>query len=259
MKEKRPRIFLIGETNIVRDGLNGYLEHIGAKEWGSDASTDPELICEVMGRSCYRSFGVGLNKNITKVREGNEAHLQNIIRVKHGSVLEHSTLNFMFCDVSRVFTHELVRHRAGVAVSQESLRFVRLDDLGFWPPLVIRENKEAMEIASIAFSGAENLYGELERILIKPDMTFGQKKIVTSALRRIAPIGLSTNIGWSANFRTIRHVLEQRTDPSAEEEIKLVFGMVGAIVTSRYKAIFGDYEVEIVDKYPCYKTENKKI
>lgn len=116
-----------------------------------------------------------------------------------------------------------------------------------------------MEIASIAFSGSERLYSELESILIKPDMSFGEKKLVTSALRRIAPIGLSTNIGWSANFRTIRHVLEQRTDPSAEEEIKLVFGMVGAIVNTRYMAIFGDYDVRIVDGYPCYKTDNRKI
>ena len=40
----------------------------------------------------------------------------------------------MLHNVSRVATHELVRHRAGVAVSQESLRFVRLDDLPFWFP-----------------------------------------------------------------------------------------------------------------------------
>ena len=34
-------------------------------------------------------------------------------------------------NVSRVFTHELVRHRAGSAFSQESLRYVRLTDIGF--------------------------------------------------------------------------------------------------------------------------------
>ena len=33
-----------------------------------------------------------------------------------------------------MFTHELVRHRVGTSISQESLRFVRLDDLPFWFP-----------------------------------------------------------------------------------------------------------------------------
>ena len=35
-------------------------------------------------------------------------------------------------------------------------------------------------------------------------------------------MGLAPNIGWSANMRTIRWLLEARTHPSAEEEIRLV-------------------------------------
>lgn len=51
-----------------------------------------------------------------------------------GSVIEHHVTNWIFADVSRVFTHELVRHRVGTAFSQESLRYVRLNDLGLWLP-----------------------------------------------------------------------------------------------------------------------------
>ena len=42
--------------------------------------------------------------------------------------------SFVLHNVSRVVTHELVRHRPGTAVSQESLRFVRLTDIPFWFP-----------------------------------------------------------------------------------------------------------------------------
>ena len=42
-------------------------------------------------------------------------------------------------------------------------------------------------------------------------MPFHVKKEVTSALRRLAPIGLSTDIIWTANARTLRHVIEMRT------------------------------------------------
>ena len=57
-----------------------------------------------------------------------------MLRSAHGSVLEHANYSFAFRNVSRVFTHELIRHRAGSAFSQESLRYVRLTDIGFRVP-----------------------------------------------------------------------------------------------------------------------------
>ena len=123
------KVFLVGETRIVEDGLKAYLKHAGVEDWWWECPSDSEMICEVMGRLCYRSFVPGLNPNVSKVREGNDVYLKNILNVGHGSVIEHPVLNFVFADVSRVFTHELVRHRAGTATSQESLRFVRLDKL----------------------------------------------------------------------------------------------------------------------------------
>jgi thymidylate synthase (FAD) len=118
MEFVQPKVFLVGETRIVEDGLQAYLAHVGAPEWTTDATSDSERLCEVMGRLCYRSFAPGLNPNVTRVREGNGPYLGNIVNVGHGSVLEHASLNFIFADVSRVFTHELVRHRAGTAMSQ---------------------------------------------------------------------------------------------------------------------------------------------
>ena len=94
---------------------------------------------EFGGRLCYRSWEPGLNPNVTKVRTDQDEYLRNILKQKHGSVLEHISYSFVFHNVSRVLTHELVRHRAGTAISQESMRFVRLDDhavlvpgLGCW-------------------------------------------------------------------------------------------------------------------------------
>jgi thymidylate synthase (FAD) len=241
--------------------LQAYLRHIGAGEWKSNATSDVEKLSEVMGRLCYKSFKPGLNPNVTRVREDNKVYLQNIIKVRHGSVLEHSTVNFVFADVSRVFTHELVRHRAGVAISQESLRYVRLDDLGFWAPTVVRENEQFMEICCKTFTELEKLQKEISKMLDldNPKKDFHEKKLATSAMRRIAPIGLATAIGWSSNLRSIRHVLEMRTDPSAEEEIRLVFGKVGEIMVKKYPNLFADYKVEMIDGLPCYKTENIKV
>ncbi|MBI2033684.1 MAG: FAD-dependent thymidylate synthase [Candidatus Liptonbacteria bacterium] len=261
MRKVEPQVYLIGETRIIEEGLRAYLNHVGAPEWKSDAPTDIERIIEVYGRLCYRSWKPGMNPNVLKVRKENAEYIGNILDVKHGSVIEHPVINFIFADVSRVFTHELVRHRPGVAISQESLRFVRLDDLGQWLPTAIREDEEAVEIFAQTFRELESLQVELAEHfkLDDPGVPMHRKKVITSAMRRLAPDGLATTIGWSANPRTIRWVLEARTDKFAEEEIRLVFGKVGEIVTKRYPNLFGDYTIEMVDGLPWYKTEHSKV
>ena len=261
MHEVEPKVFLVGETRIMTDDFAEYLEHVEVPGWNSDAPSDPEKLIEFMGRLCYKSFVPGLNPNVVKIREGNDEYLANLTNVKHGSVLEHVVFNFVFSDVSRVFTHELVRHRAGVAISQESLRFVRLTDLGLWLPTVIREDKFATMIFRVAFTFLETLQIILAKHfkLDDPGVPFSFKKLVTSAIRRIAPIGLATTIGWSANARALRWVLEMRTHPSAEEEIRLVFGKVGELVCSKYPNLFGDFEAVMVDGLPHYRPRNSKV
>lgn len=197
MRQVEPQVFLIGETKIIEDGLQAYLDYLGIPDWTSDAPTDCEKLIEIMGRLCYRSFRPGMNRNVTRIREHNRDYLANILSSKHGSVLEHSVLNFIFADVSRVFTHELVRHRAGVAISQESLRFVRLDDFGQWLPAVIREKPSAVEIFGETFKHLEDLQIKLAELFRLDDagVSFEVKKEITSALRRIAPQGVATTIG----------------------------------------------------------------
>ncbi len=260
MKFVEPKVFLVGETRIMEDGLRGYLEHVGAPDWSSDAPSDSEKLCEVMGRLCYRSFEPGLNPNVTRVREGNEKYLGHVLEVGHGSVIEHPVLNFIFADVSRVFTHELVRHRAGTAMSQESLRFVRLDRLSAYLPTHIKEDEAGMEIFSSTLEKLEEVQIELAKVYdINNEKKFDTKKKLTSAFRRVAPIGLATTIGWSCNFRTLRHVIEMRTDPGAEEEIRLVFAQVYEMVAERFPNVFGDDEVEDVDGLPWVRTGHRKV
>ncbi len=261
MHGTEPRVFLIGETTIIPEGLRAYLEHIGAPDWTTDAATDVEGLAEFMGRLCYRSFEPGLNPNVTRVRPNNAAHLSNIIATGHGSVLEHSVLNFAISGVSRVFTHELVRHRAGTAISQESLRFVRLDDLGMWAPTAVREDEHMMEVFVDTFQRLEDLQRMMAEHYQLDDegAQFSRKKEITSAMRRIAPIGVATSIGWSANIRALRHILEARTHPSSEEEIRLVFAKIGEVARERYPVLFSDYEIEMVNGLPWYKTQHEKV
>lgn len=262
MKEVKPKVFFVASTQLDFCGVQAYLEHIGVPNWRKEQkghSSDSELLIEIMGRLCYRSFAPGMNPNVKKVREGNQGYLKNIIKSGHGSVLEHSSVSFIFADVSRVFTHELVRHRVGTAMSQESLRFVRLQDLSFWSPRCLTDNKEANELVEEIVGILENTQKDLADILDLDNMDFGRKKQLTSAMRRVAPIGLATTIGWSANFRTLRHVIEMRTSPHAEEEIRFVFDNVAEICYINWPNIFQDFTYELVDGYRHWKPETSKI
>lgn len=255
-----PKVFLIGESQVNEGGLREFLSHIGATEWKSDAPSDVELLTEVYGRMCYKSFGTELNPNLTRVRNSNHSYISNIIEKGDGSVLEHGVANFFFCDVSRVFTHELVRHRVGTAISQESLRFVRLTDMNGYVPVCIQENDQAMSVFARTFEELSTLQKEMAQIFDLDNMTsFDEKKKITSAMRRLAPIGLATNIGWSTNFRNLRHVIEMRTAPWAEEEIRKVFAEVAYIAVNRWSNIFDDYQVETIDGLPYYTTKNSKV
>src|ERR1700723_1090852 len=149
MIEVSPKVYKVAETKVCRDGLYEYLKDISQGGWNSNAITDSDLLSECAGRVCYRSWSAydenkkeGTNQNVTKIREDNTEYVQNVIKQAHGSILEHSNISFIWHNVSRVVTHELVRHRAGMAYSQESLRYVRLDELKVWLPDEIKADKE---------------------------------------------------------------------------------------------------------------------
>ena len=54
-------------------------------------------------------------------------------------------------------------------------------------------------------------------------------------------------------------LFEMRTHPSAEEEIRLVFGQLGEMVIRRYPNLFGDFTSEMIDGHIWYKSPNSKV
>lgn len=241
MHRTEPRVFLVGETKLHNiGGVEDYLQYVGTTWRPNDTGlSDSERLIELYGRLCYRSFEPGLNANVQKVREGNAAYLANIIKSGHGSVLEHATTNWIFADVSRVLTHEIVRHRAGMAFSQESLRYVRLTDLGLWLPPGTDEGLAAM--FEETFANLEALQLALAKHLRLDESTdFHYKKTMTSLMRRVAPIGLATTIGVSFNMRALRHVGEMRTSEATEVEFRFVMDQVMRIAKARWPNLFQD-------------------
>jgi thymidylate synthase (FAD) len=250
MHETTPQVFLIARPSIDVEGMRGYLVDVGGESWlqrrldeSAGAPNGGELVVEFGGRACYRSWEPGLNPNVTKVRTDQRDYFANILRSAHGSVLEHANYSFALRNVSRVCTHELVRHRAGSAFSQESLRYVRLADIGFRVPPALEPVREQVlaiveQLEEFQVSAASELGIDEEGV------PFHVKKEVTSALRRLAPIGLSTDIIWTANARTLRHVIEMRTAPGAEEELRIVFDRIARTMQAEAPGLFQDFVLQ---------------
>lgn len=253
MKSVEPEVFLVAKPELDYDEVGRYLRDVGGESWlerldrgDLDAElNDPQNLAEFAGRLCYRSWEPGLNPNVTRVRTDQDAYLQNILRSFHGSVLEHVSFSFVLHNVSRVLTHELIRHRPGVAISQESLRFVRLQDIPFWFPEWAKQDPELMKRATALLEQMEEFQVWMADHFGLDDegVRFSEKKHKTSFMRRFAPEGVGTGLLWTANVRTLRHTLEARTAPGAEEEIRLLFGKIGEVVRAEAPALFGDYEV----------------
>jgi len=242
MARIEPKVIKLAESRLEPNGVEQLAKDYGATEWLSKAKklqpNESEFLIELAGRVCYKSFGVGLNPNVTKIRDNPRDYLTNVLEKGDGSILEHATVTFAFLNVSRIFTHELVRHRAGTAMSQESLRYVRPPEVNVWvPPDVESISAKFLETVT----DIQRHYRSLEAGFDWDKMTFEQKKRVTSALRRVLPDGIATNIIWTANHRTIRWVVEMRTDPSAEVEIRKVFGQVAEICLKDYPLLYSDF------------------
>jgi thymidylate synthase (FAD) len=166
----------------------------------------------------------------------------------HGSVFEHCLLNFITTDCSRVFTHELVRHRVGTAFSQTSGRYVAIDSIDFIVDPLLVADPECDKAIQEHIVATENLAKLLRAKLIKDSDPFDKKKKVTSAIRRIAPNGQSNEIGFSLNIRTLRQTLTLRTSPHAEWEIRKVFGQIGDIVENKWPLmLYGLNKVDTKD------------
>jgi thymidylate synthase (FAD) len=250
MRSVEPEIRLVARPQLDYDMIAEYLAEVGGSSWlerldRDQLDNDAQNLAEFAGKMCYRSWEPGLNPNVRMVRNDQTVYLQNILAQAHGSVLEHISFTFVLHNVSRVFTHELVRHRPGTAVSQESLRFVRLADIPFWFPEWAQEDEELMKRAGVLLGEMENFQRWMaDHFGLDDDgVKMHEKKHKTSFMRRFAPDGVATGLVWTANVRTLRHTIEARTDPGAEEEIRLVFGRIGELMRAEAPALFGDYEV----------------
>lgn len=253
------RVFKIAHTMVDREQVRAWLDDLGADDFAipeEDTVSDPALLVALAAKQCYLSFQPGLNPNVTKVRKDMVKYLDNVLAQKHGSVLEHAVFTFGVNGCSRVFTGEMNRHRAGVAISERSMRYIRYDKISFWMPECFREapdddatiaekKAKSRKLLTEQFQSQEWMMAAFAHIWeeeLAPESTFHAKKVLTSAFRRGIGMGIATGGTWSLNLRALRHVIALRTEAGAEEEIVHVFKKIGRIMLEQVPELFGDFK-----------------
>lgn len=244
MKNVTPKWYLIADPSDT-----GQLEQFLVDNqiaWRPDPKVSfTENLMEFAGRLCYESWasedGTFANLNISKVREGNETYLGNVLQQKHGSIFEHGGLVYLFNNVSRIFTHEQVRHRLA-GFSQTSGRYCRNEDIPFWIPPVIADDPEAKAVFEDIITRIEDAQLWLADHYDIDNKSFSEKKKLTSAFRRIAPNGIANNLLMSTNHRAMRHMITMRASVHAEEEIYKIYSEIAVDLKARYPSIYQDLE-----------------
>lgn len=209
-----------------------------------DKGSDGARLIECAGRTCYDSYGKG--------RPSNTYH-EHILQVGHGSVLEHTVINFYIDGISRGCSHEWVRHRAGTAISQRSTRYVNESDGPWiWHPLIDKHANPYMkeklaELQAKARSCYQDVVFQLQKTLEDSGLDkVTARKQARGAARGTLGNALETAMVWSANIRALRNILELRAHPAADAEIRLLANRIYEEANLVCPEYFSDYET-----HPC--------
>ncbi len=144
------------------------------------------------------------------------AFIDYAVRLHLSSVMDFPYAIITFSDVSRVFTHQLVRHRLA-AYMQQSMRFVRIPlrrGKRYTPWYVVPPSvAEGEEENILHFLLANERAGEAYRQLLEAGTP-------TEDARFVLPNGVKTHITMAADAEEWMHVIRMRASPEAQWEIR---------------------------------------
>ncbi len=142
--------------------------------------------------------------------------ISGVIESGHGSTIEHVVFTFGITGVSRTLSHQLVRHRAGVAFDQQSQRYVKFKDASTMLPVTLAEADPALrERFEEQVEGALELYGELV-----------EAGIPGEDARFVFPNATRTNLVMTTNLRALIHMSGLRLCTMAQWEIRRLFQLI---------------------------------
>ena len=155
--------------------------------------------------------------------------IAELFRSGHTSTFEHVSFTFGIDGLSRVASHQLVRHRLA-SFSQQSQRYVKMTpdpDAVVIPPSV-KDNPEALGLYEESVRVSQETYGRLVEMGIpKEDARF------------ILPHGHSTRLVLTMNARELHHFFGLRLCRRAQWEIRELARKMLVLCREEAPVLFG--------------------
>lgn len=269
-----PGVVLVAKPLSMTAALSGFLHgfpsELGFGEYLDDDSIgdggeDGADLIKAAGQLCYMSFGPNRTKNAEA-----QKYINNVLSSGHGSVLEHAQYTFLLYGAGRDFTHELVRHRTGVAFSQVSQRYVDGKVLRFVERPEYQNDPELHEKFLARIDQTAATYDDLARILaakqasgdvaLSSEKKTEMRKKVNQAARSALTNEVEAPIMFSGNIRALRHVCEMRAAGAADVPIRGVTTRLFLCMRHEEPTLFNDYKLyELPDGTHAVATDWRKV
>lgn len=192
---------------------------------------EPEKVVSAAAKLCYSN--VGTEQIMENMNEENIQKFLNILMdLGHESPIEHVSFTFAVEGVSRALTHQLVRHRIA-SYSQQSQRYVKLEQFEYIVPHSIEGIPEARELFVKQMEESQNTYNRLVEILrdkhIKELVKEGKneqdakktaEKMAIEDARYVFPNACETKIVFTMNARSLLNFFRHRCCNRAQWEIR---------------------------------------
>ena len=126
---------------------------------------NPDAVVAAAAKLCYSKVGVEqISEKLTD--EEVKRFVNHLVEMGHESPIEHVTFTFAIEGISRSCSHQIVRHRIA-SYSQQSQRYVKLEQFEYIIPPAIESNPEAKRIFIEAMERDQKAYDELVDLLLE--------------------------------------------------------------------------------------------
>lgn len=201
---------------------------------------EPERTVAMAARLCYSPVGAAeLEEKMTD--EQVEKLVKKIVSMGHASTLEHVSFTFAIEGISRVLTHQLVRHRIA-SYSQQSQRYVAEHDFEYIMPASIAKNEQAKEKFTALMDSIRKTYDE-----------FSKMGIPKEDARYVLSNATETKIVATFNARSLLHFFSLRCCNRAQWEIRAMANMMLKEVKKVAPLLFKNAGPSCVETGVCHE------
>jgi thymidylate synthase (FAD) len=188
---------------------------------------EPELAIALAARLCYSQVGIdALKEKLSGADIKN--FLDKIMSLGHQSVLEHASFTFGIEGISRVTSHQLVRHRVA-SYSQQSQRYVsHKEQFAVVTPPSIADNPEFAARFQAQVAALHAAYAELVNAGVPAEDA-----------RYLLPNATETKIIVTMNGRELLHFFTVRCCERAQWEIRAMAIEMLKLVRPLAPTVFG--------------------